>query len=124
MARTVTVETSIYWDGDEETEQDAFCVDLEIEFAISGEYLPAKLSGLPEDCYPAVYNDAIDKIQDRKLLLDHILISPALRGRVAHAEIAHEECEAATDHNAEGRQRYVSDHRPVLVEINVLVEIK
>ena len=77
-----------------------------------------------EDCYTAVYNDAIDKIQNRKLLLDHILISPALRGRVAHAEIAHEECEAATDHNAEGRQRYVSDHRPVLVEINVLVEIK
>ena len=53
--RRVTVETSIYWDNEEGT--DGFCVDLEIEFAISGEYLPAKLSGPPENCYPAEYPD-------------------------------------------------------------------
>jgi hypothetical protein len=72
----------------------------------------------PELCYTAVFNDTIDRVQSRKLLLDHILVSPALRGRVAHAEIAHEEYEAATDQNAQGRQRHVSDHRPVLVEIS------
>ena len=71
----------------------------------------------PELCYTAEYHDDIDNIASRKLLLDHILVSPALRRRVTHAEIAHEEYEAAVDQNAQGRQRYASDHRPVLVEL-------
>ncbi len=49
------VEAEICWDGDEETKQDGFCVELEIDFTISGEYVPEKVSGPPEDCYPAEY---------------------------------------------------------------------
>ncbi len=62
--------------------------------------------------YTAVFNDFIDNIQGRHLLLDHILSSPALSSRIQASGIAHQEYNAGTDNNASGRQKYVSDHRP------------
>jgi hypothetical protein len=67
--------------------------------------------------YTAIFDDYIDNIQNRKLLLDHFLVSPALAPRVTNAAIAHDAYDASTDDQAEGRQKYVSDHRPILIEL-------
>jgi exonuclease III len=67
--------------------------------------------------YTAIYDDFIDDIPGRHLLLDHILISPALSSRIEDSGIAHQEYNAGTDNNASGRQKYVSDHRPVYADL-------
>jgi exonuclease III len=78
----------------------------------------AFLERVPEDQrYTAIFDDFIDDIPGRHLLLDHILISPALSSRIEESGIAHGEYDAGTDHNASGRQKYVSDHRPVYVDL-------
>ncbi len=67
--------------------------------------------------FTAIFDDFVDNIPNRKLLLDHFLVSPALAARVTHAAVAHEAYDAGTDDQAEGRQKYVSDHRPILIEL-------
>lgn len=67
--------------------------------------------------YTAVFDDFIDDIQGRHLLLDHILVSPALSSRIQDAGIAHQAYDAGIDHSASGRQKRASDHRPVYVDL-------
>ncbi len=78
----------------------------------------AFLGAIPSDsCYTAIFDDFIDEIQGRRLLLDHILVSPVLSNKIKDSVIAHQEYDAATDNNATGRQKYVSDHRPVYIDL-------
>jgi endonuclease/exonuclease/phosphatase family metal-dependent hydrolase len=71
------------------------------------------------ELYTARFDDFIDDIDDRPLLLDHVLVSPALQNRYANARIAHAEYDAEEDtaRPADDRDRFPSDHRPVVVEI-------
>jgi hypothetical protein len=78
----------------------------------------AFLERVPErQRYTAIFDDFIDDIPGRHLLLDHILISPPLSSRIEDSGIAHQEYNAGTDNNASGRQKYVSDHRPVYADL-------
>ena len=78
----------------------------------------AFLERVPErQRYTAIFDDFIDDIKERHLLLDHILISPPLSSRIEDSGIAHQEYNAGTDNNASGRQKYVSDHRPVYADL-------
>lgn len=78
----------------------------------------AFLERVPEDQrYTVIFDDFIDDVKGRHILLDHILVSPGLSPGVNNAGIAHQEFDAGTDNNARGRQRYVSDHRPVYVDL-------
>jgi len=78
----------------------------------------AFLERVPEhQRYTAIFDDFIDGIPGRHLLLDHILISPALSSRIEDSGIAHQEYEAGTDNSTSGRQKYVSDHRPVYADL-------
>ncbi len=78
----------------------------------------AFLERVPEhQRYTAIFDDFIDDISGRHLLLDHILASPALSSRIQDSGIAHQEYNAGTDNNASGRQKYVSDHRPVYADL-------
>ncbi len=74
-----------------------------------------KVSG--DKRFTAIFDDYVDNIPNRRLLLDHFLVSPALAPRVTSAAIAHDEYDAGTDDQAEGRQKFVSDHRPILIEL-------
>lgn len=69
--------------------------------------------------FTAIFDDFIEEIDNRPLLLDHILVSPALRNRFSNARVAHGEFDAAEDHTrpVDVRDRRPSDHRPILVEI-------
>jgi hypothetical protein len=66
--------------------------------------------------WTAIHHDFIDLVPDRRLLLDHILISPSLEKKVIKADIAHEiyNAECAGD-PLESRLNRPSDHRPVYV---------
>ncbi len=72
------------------------------------------------ELYTARFNDFIDNINNRPLLLDHVLVSPALRGRYTNCRIAHAEHHAQEDTTRPpgDRDRFPSDHRPVMAEIN------
>ncbi len=71
------------------------------------------------DLYTARFNDFIDEIDDRPVLLDHILLSPALEGRYSNPRIAHNVYDSAIDASrpVNDRDRYPSDHRPIVVDI-------
>ena len=79
-----------------------------------------------EDNYTAIFDDFIDEIRDRKILLDHIFVSPSLYwgadGSVsARGTIEHDAFEAGIDANApaHSRQRMPSDHRPQSVTLTL-----
>lgn len=73
-----------------------------------------------DQLYTARFDDFIDEIDDRPLLLDHILVSPSLSNRFSNQRIAHAEYDSQEDDSRPqgDRDRFPSDHRPVVVEIN------
>jgi endonuclease/exonuclease/phosphatase family metal-dependent hydrolase len=77
----------------------------------------AFLSTVADDLrYTAIFDDFIDEIPNRPLVLDHIILSPVFAANI-NGDIAHAAYNAAVDSNAAGRQQHPSDHRPVLVDI-------
>lgn len=67
--------------------------------------------------FTAIFDDFVDKIPNRPILLDHILVSPALSSKTQDSGIAHQEYEDGTNNNESGRQKHVSDHRPVFLDL-------
>ena len=77
------------------------------------------LTAVPsERRYTAIFDDFVDDIDNRKLVLDHIVVSPSLAMRT-EGNIAHDQYDAAIDNNATGRQKYPSDHRPVYADVSL-----
>jgi len=71
----------------------------------------------PSNRYTAEFYDYVDD-EDKKLLLDHIAVSPALVNSVVSSGILHSEYDAAMDPNAASdRQKRPSDHRPIFLDI-------
>ena len=72
---------------------------------------------LKEQNFTARFDDFIDDIRDRPLLLDHILLSPSLYwGGLRNARIEHATFEAAVGPGS-GRDDRPSDHRPQSVTL-------
>lgn len=70
-----------------------------------------------EDNYTAIFNDFIDEIPKRKVLLDHILVSPGLYWNLKYGTVDHAAFDAAVDDTKPGfREKHPSDHRPQWVE--------
>lgn len=67
--------------------------------------------------FTARFDDYVDGINDRPLLLDHILVSPSLAGQITGSGIAHAEFDAQTPNPDGTRQERASDHRPVFAEL-------
>lgn len=69
---------------------------------------------MPKDKnYTAVFDDFIDEIDNRKILLDHILVSPGLYWDLSDGRIDHEAFETGVDMMKPGhREQMPSDHRP------------
>lgn len=68
--------------------------------------------------FTARFDDFVDDIQDRPLLLDHFAISPGLYADVADAGIAHAEFEAELDGTGVARIQRPSDHRPIWLDLS------
>jgi len=72
--------------------------------------------------YTAIFDDFIDEIPNRRILLDHILVSPALflESIIADSGIAHDAFDQQCDPSKQkDREKMPSDHRPVFVDINL-----
>jgi len=67
--------------------------------------------------FTARFDDFVDEIDDRPLLLDHFAVSPALRNWVEHAEIAHDPFEDQLDGSGARRPQRASDHRPIVMDL-------
>ena len=69
---------------------------------------------LRERNFTAIFDDFIDDIDDRKILLDHILLSPGIYWDLIDGRVEHDAFDAEIDHAADAgsRQRLPSDHRP------------
>ncbi|MFD1343585.1 endonuclease/exonuclease/phosphatase family protein [Litorisediminicola beolgyonensis] len=67
--------------------------------------------------FTARFDDFVDDVADRPLLLDHVVVSPGLVSHVLDGGIAHEAFEAEIEGDGEPRQKRPSDHRPIWVEI-------
>lgn len=67
--------------------------------------------------FTARFDDFVDGIQDRPLLLDHFAVSPALHAEISNAGIAHEAFENELDGSGLARTQRASDHRPIWLEI-------
>jgi len=65
------------------------------------------------DNYTAIFDDFIDEIQDRHVLLDHILVSPGLNAALTDGRIDHDAYDNGVDTTKPGnREKVPSDHRP------------
>jgi len=69
--------------------------------------------------YTAIFDDFVTGEENKRLVLDHVLVSPVLKSGggttigLLNAGIGHREFERAIDEGAaSSRQRYPSDHRP------------
>ena len=71
----------------------------------------------PNALFTARFDDYVDEIDDRPLLLDHFALSPSLASWVQGAGIAHAEYEAQLDGSGRARTQRASDHRPIWVEL-------
>jgi endonuclease/exonuclease/phosphatase family metal-dependent hydrolase len=72
--------------------------------------------------YTAVFDDFVEAVPNRRLLLDHLLASPGLRAgglrRVAGSgRVCHQEYEAQLANGGARRDERPCDHRPVSVEL-------
>ncbi len=71
----------------------------------------------PARLFTARFDDFVDGIDDRPLLLDHFVVSPAMEPRIRDADIAHEAFEAQIKGSGARRTQRPSDHRPVWIEV-------
>lgn len=67
--------------------------------------------------FTARFDDYVDEIPDRPLLLDHFAVSPALKPSVLDAGIAHQAFENELEGSGSSRVKRPSDHRPIWMEI-------
>ncbi len=67
--------------------------------------------------FTARFDDFVDNIDDRPLLLDHFAVSPALHPEITDAGIAHAPFEDAIEGTGAARTQRPSDHRPIWIEI-------
>lgn len=71
----------------------------------------------PASLFTARFDDYVDEIADRPLLLDHFVVSPAMVPEVADAGIAHAAYENEIAGDGSARVDRPSDHRPVFVDL-------
>lgn len=75
------------------------------------------------DRFTAIFDDFVENVKKKKLLLDHILLSPTLKGTTGlrkvpnSGTIHHAEYNAQVKNTGKKRDERPSDHRPVSVEL-------
>lgn len=67
--------------------------------------------------FTARFDDFVDDVADRPLLLDHFAVSPGLTPWVQDAQIAHGPYEAELEGSGRRRTQRASDHRPIVLDL-------
>lgn len=71
----------------------------------------------PPALFTARFDDFVDEINDRPLLLDHFAVSPGLKDWVRDAGIGHDAYESQLEGDGRQRTERPSDHRPIWLEL-------
>mmetsp|Transcript_6683 Transcript_6683/g.14751 ORF Transcript_6683/g.14751 Transcript_6683/m.14751 type:complete len:243 (-) Transcript_6683:715-1443(-) len=71
----------------------------------------------PSQQWSCEFDDYIDNIDNKRVLLDHICVSKGLSTRVVRAKVAHDEYNQAVTGPEKHRGDRPSDHRPVFVDV-------
>ncbi|EDQ90319.1 uncharacterized protein MONBRDRAFT_32048 [Monosiga brevicollis MX1] len=71
----------------------------------------------PASMYTAIFDDYVDGVPSKRVLIDHICVSRALFQTTRRAGVAHELFEQFSDARLEGRARHPSDHRPIWADL-------
>ncbi|KMK68425.1 endonuclease/exonuclease/phosphatase family protein [Puniceibacterium sp. IMCC21224] len=69
--------------------------------------------------FTARFDDFVDGVNDRPLLLDHFVVSPALAPELLDGGIAHDAFDAETASMDGPRQARPSDHRPIWIQLGL-----
>ena len=72
----------------------------------------------PAALFTARFDDYVDEVDDRPLLLDHFAVSPSLKNWVESADIGHAAFEAQIDGSGSRRHQRPSDHRPIVLDLS------
>lgn len=72
----------------------------------------------PASLFTARFDDYVDDVKDRPLLLDHFAISPALASKITDAGISHDAYENELSSSGSARTDRASDHRPIWIELD------
>ena len=84
-------------------------------------YSPKDIFSLPfslESDFTAIFDDFVENIENKKLLLDRILISPKLLEALIESKVEYEAYNENTE-DSNRREGRPSDHRPVTVTIDL-----
>lgn len=77
----------------------------------------------PADQYSCIFDDYIDNIKGKKVMLDHIFVSEILQSITIQAAFAHNVWKKYAVGDIENgyhpRQEYLSDHRPVFADFAI-----
>lgn len=68
--------------------------------------------------FSAVFDDYVDNVPNRKILLDRILVSPSLQPSVTSCKVEYDKYEALVD-NPDRRDGRPTDHRPVTLNLSL-----
>jgi exonuclease III len=75
-----------------------------------------------DELYSVVFNDFVERISDKKVLLDHIFISNKLDSCIVNVGIAHDvawKYNSSSATTESGRDARVSDHVPVFGDFRI-----
>jgi endonuclease/exonuclease/phosphatase family metal-dependent hydrolase len=70
------------------------------------------------DDYSAIFNDFVEEIPNRQVLLDRILVSPSLYPSVKSCNVEYQKYDAVVD-NPDRRDGRPTDHRPVTLDLDL-----
>lgn len=73
-----------------------------------------------DSVFTCEFDDYVDNIPNKRVLLDHVFVSKSLKGRVRSC-IAHDVFQKSLEGGGRDRQSRASDHRPVVSDIQLLI---
>jgi hypothetical protein len=83
-------------------------------------YYPNKIFHhlLDKEDYTAIFDDYVDNVSDRKILLDRALVSPSILPAVLSCKVEYEKYDALVDKPGR-RDGRPTDHRPVTLKLSL-----
>jgi hypothetical protein len=69
--------------------------------------------------YTAIFDDYVDNISNKKILLDRILVSPSLRSKVTSSNVEYQKYDTLVN-NPQRKDGRPTDHRPVTLELELI----
>ena len=101
---------------------ESFMLGMDITSALLGNtYYPDKIFShlLNDNDFTAIFDDYVDNVSNRKILLDRALVSPTIRPSVQSCVVEYDKYDSLVE-DPDRRDGRPTDHRPVTVTLTLL----